>query len=89
MAALVLFTADWASPICGPYRAVVSSAAGELGWELVEADIDSEPTLAQQHGLLTVPSVGLLGAPELPLIVGAIPASALVALARERFHLGE
>jgi hypothetical protein len=77
MAELIHFVAEWAEPICTPHRAEVAQAATQLGWTVRESDIDTEPDLCRQYGVLNVPAVAIEGRPD-SVVTGAFNAEDLV-----------
>ena len=81
---LLLFTSTWAETICAPYRAEVQRVAAELSYEMTELDVDLHPAEARAYGVLNVPALATAGHSDWPLIVGARPTGALLALLRSR-----
>lgn len=79
---LVHFVASWAEAICGPHRAEVANAARTLRVSVLECDVDLDQDLARQHGVLSVPSVAILGNTGVTPVAGATSAHDLVRLLR-------
>ena len=53
---LVKFYADWCGP-CKQLAPVVDKVTAEVGVKLVQVNVDSDPELAQQFGVRSIPAL--------------------------------
>ena len=74
---LLKFEASW----CGPCRAIapiVDKMAGEWDFEIEKVDIDERPEMAEEYGVMGVPTLVMLEyGSETHRVVGAKPQSVL------------
>lgn len=83
--ALVDFWASWCGP-CKMIAPAVEAVAEEMEGKVVVAkvDVDSAPTLAQQYGVMSIPTLIVLkDGVEVGRQVGVVPAEALSAMLAE------
>jgi thioredoxin 1 len=74
---LLYFTASWCGP-CRVFGPLLTRVSAEMGLTLVKVDVDENPELAQEYGVMSMPTVVVMkDGHEATRIVGAQSESAL------------
>ena len=57
---VLYFTADWCGP-CKMFKPVMQQVSQEMGIPVNFINVDNDPSLAQKHGVSSVPTVIITG----------------------------